>query len=221
MGFKNKKVLVSFSIFSFEIINSSLHELVTIKCLENVKDVIDIGKRIGVEVDILTNSDVGTLSAEQINDEIHIGGPLTNNYVHSYLNKFNGFTFYRKKKDKVINVNYKIKDDCIKETNDKRGRFIRIGDTKYFLDDEKDYLILIRFKEINNKKVKKTIHIVFNTHYSKKVNVLMPFIEYPDLLYNKIKEYKHNYFLVIPIDRNTGIFEMDKIEDKTNKFNFF
>lgn len=166
MGFKNKKVLVSFSIFSSEIINSSLHELVTIKCLENVKDVIDIGKRIGVEVDILTNSDVGTLSAEQINDEIHIGGPLTNNYVHSYLNKFNGFTFY-------------------------------------------------------SKKVKKTIHIVFNTHYSKKVNVLMPFIEYPDLLYNKIKEYKHNYFLVIPIDRNTGIFEMDKIEDKTNKFNFF
>ena len=140
--------------------------MVTIKCLENVKDVIDIGKRIGVEVDILTNSDVGTLSAEQINDEIHIGGPLTNNYVHSYLNKFNGFTFY-------------------------------------------------------SKKVKKTIHIVFNTHYSKKVNVLMPFIEYPDLLYNKIKEYKHNYFLVIPIDRNTGIFEMDKIEDKTNKFNFF
>ncbi len=97
MGFKNKKVLVSFSIFSSEIINSSLHELVTIKCLENVKDVIDIGKRIGVEVDILTNSDVGTLSAEQINDEIHIGGPLTNNYVHSYLNKFNGFTFYSKK----------------------------------------------------------------------------------------------------------------------------
>ena len=157
MAFRNNKVIVTFSIFSTKMINNSLHELVTLKCLENVKNVIDIGNRIGVEVDIPPNNDIALLCKEQIYDEVHIGGPLTNCYVHSYLNKFKGFVFYRKHEDKVINVNHNIKDDCIKVTKEKRGRFLRLGNERYFLDNEKDYLILIRFKELNGRKVKKTI----------------------------------------------------------------
>lgn len=221
MGFKNNKVIVTFSIFFTQMINNSLHELVTVKCLENVKNVMDIGKRIGVEVEIPINDDMSLLNDQQINDLVHIGGPLTNCYVHSFLNKFKGFTFYRKDEDKVINVNHNIINDCIKVTKDKRGRFIRIGNEKYFVDNEKDYLILIRYKELNSRREKRTIHIIFNTHYSSKVNVFKPFIEYTNLLYNEIRKYKDNYFLVIPLDKNTGILEMEKMENKTNELDFF
>lgn len=221
MGFKNEKVIVTFPIFSKKNINNSLHELVTVKCLENLKNVIDIGKRIGVEIDIPIDNDVSLLRNSDINDEIHIGGPLTNSYVHCFLNRFNDFIFYRRPEDKVININHNIKNDCIKVTNDNKGRFILLGDTKYFIDYEKDYLILIRFKELNERKIEKTMHIIFNTHYSNKVNILQPFIGYTDLLYNKVKGYENNYFLVIPIEKNTGILEIDKLEDKTNELDFF
>lgn len=217
MGFKNKKVIVTFSIFFSEKVNNSLHELITFEELEKLKDVIEIGNRIGITVEIPPRNQLSLIQTNDIRDEINIGGPLTNKYVHSYLSEFNEFVFYKHKDDKVEN-NYMIEKDCIQETKDPDGRYFMINSIKYYVDKETDYLFLIRFRQFNDNKITKTVHLIFNTHHNNNVIITRVYREYSKVIYPIIKKYKHNYFLVIPIDKNTGMFKIDKIEDRTTHF---
>lgn len=218
MGFKHKVVAVTFSVFKKEMVNNSLHELVTINCLEYLKALMDICKKLEIDCEIPIGNRMDLLQRYENSDEIHIGGPLTNSYVHSYLSDFSKFTFYRKAEDNIENINYRIENSCIKISESERGRYIRIANVDYYVDDEKDYLILIRHRPIIEKKVSKTVHIIFNTHHIEKVNVIKIFINNTEILFNRIKRHKNNYFLIIPIDKNNGRVEIENIEDKTDIF---
>lgn len=112
---------------------------------------MDIGTKTGVCIQVPPDNKVHLVKVNGAADEINIGGPLTNKYVHNYLSEYNKFIFYKKYVDKV-KLDHVIENDCIRETNDNGGRYFTIGENEYYIDNETDYLLLIRFRKLNGKK---------------------------------------------------------------------
>ncbi|MGL5434020.1 MAG: hypothetical protein ACRDBO_01300 [Lachnospiraceae bacterium] len=213
--FENKRVMLTFPVFKEEYINSERHLLILYNSANLLSDLFDIANRTGVKIEVLNNNiDVSTSVGSK--DEIHLGGPITNYYVRNYLsNKFEKFKLYAKSSD-LINMNNGA-HSCVKVIDDNQERYFTIENIMYNIDISKDYLILVKFKTYTqNKKPQKTVHLIFNFHHLEHVNVIKVFTDNHKTLYSY--NHKHNYFLVVPIDKNTGQLNLDETIDYTDIF---
>ena len=216
--FKNDIAIITFPIFKEEELNLSKHILIVYNSINLLSAFIDITKRLHIKLETLIDNNI-SLTSIGSKDEIHLGGPLTNLFVRTYLaNRFEDFKFYAKKEDlENIKINYLYDTDCIKFTNDNEDRYFMIKKSVYNIDSSTDYLILVKFMKYDSKnKPRNTIHLIFNFHHIEKVNIMSAFTDNTQILCSyKIQK---KYFLAIPINKNTGQIDVDRTLDFTDIF---
>lgn len=211
LGYKDKYIIVSQSLFVHSMIKG-LEEYAD--CMMTYNSVLALNKvgfflkKCNIEYDIFSNSNIYL-------GEMHLGGPITNKYVNSYMNYFfDNFKYVVPFDKRKEYENYPINTQVIEYSENRWG--FKFYDKIYNLDSKTDYAVLIKLTKTDFKnQFEKTVHIIFGGSDVGMLKGVEFFENHYKILYEKFK--KDHYFIVISIDRvNGNIIFSNGIEDLTD-----
>ena len=215
LEFNNEITYITHSTFYFSNGRDHEHEYITYESLEGINNIIKLLHVVNKKFDLTEN-------IINPNNEINIGGFVSNKKVNAYFTKhFQNFKFIANTERKNRYSNYPINQELI-EYSDKENGFLI--DNNIFLEINKttDYAFLIKmkskdFKDDNSK----TVHIAFGGGNIGTVKAT----EYLSMYYKQIyKKYKTNhYFFALEINKvdnsinfSKGIIDLTDIMFKEN-----
>lgn len=210
LGFNKNKVQFTHSEF---VLNSDLrhkHRFITYESLESISNVIKLLNIVNKQFDLIEK--------DITNNEINIGGFLTNKKVNVYFNEhFKNFKIIENiSRQKVLN-NRPINHDVIEYTSSDESGF-KIGDDYYLkMDKYSDYAFLIKLIETDFRNAdKKTVHILFGGGNIGTIKATEYLLTHYRQIYKKYK--KGHYFFAIKINLTDNSIDFSKgIIDLTDK----
>lgn len=147
-------------------------------------------------------------------DEIHIGGPISNQHTNAYFKEyFTNFYFFDKvEKQQQHQKYYNIHRELLKYSDDFNG--FQIGNTKYPIDEETDYMVLVKLTS-DDLGCEKTVHLLFGGGDVASLVAADFFTKHYKILHSKAK--RRHYFFVIPVHKTTQTPQISSMEDLTEQ----
>lgn len=207
LGIQNKCTIITYSIFEASMQERFKYRTVTYKAILAMGKVIRLLEKFKYKYEFS-----GSTREYGVCDEIHIGGPLTNKAVNTYIiTHLPGFKFYTQNYRKKRFEKYPINKHFIQYNDNAIGFELKKGQDEIFLEHSEytDYAILIKLipNDFCNT-CSKTVHILFGGTDTGTLKAVEFFETYYKAIYKKFSS--NHYIIAVPVNLVDGTFDLSK-----------